>query len=122
MIFNIHRAPDGMLLGVCKGIAQSRNLPVPAVRLAVVALTMVTGFWPGIALYILAAALMEAAAPQQGGFSEEERFRPDSRAGRARLMRDLKERILRMDKRIQRMEDQVVRPDFHWDKRWDKRI
>ena len=105
---SIHRAPDGMLLGVCKGIAQSRNLPVPAVRLAVVALTMMT------------AALMEASAPQ-GGVSEEERFRPDPRAERARLMRDLKERILRMDKRIQRMEDQVVRPDFHWDKRWDKR-
>ncbi len=117
---SIHRAPDGMLLGVCKGIAQSRNLPVPAVRLAVVALTMITGFWPGIALYILTAALMEASAPQ-GGVSEEERFRPDPRAERARLMRDLKERILRMDKRIQRMEDQVVRPDFHWDKRWDKR-
>ena len=117
---SIQRASDGMLLGVCKGIAQSRNLPVFAVRLAVVALTMVTGFGPGIALYILAAALMETAAP--GGFSEEERFRPDPRAERARLIRDLKERILRMDKRIQRMEDQVVRPDFHWDKRWGKRI
>lgn len=115
----IHRAPDGMFLGVCKGIAQSRNLPVPAVRLAVVALTMVTGFWPGIALYILAAALMEAVS-SQGGLSEK--FRPDPRADRARLMRDLKERILRLDKRIQRMEDQVVRPDFHWNKRWDKRM
>ena len=58
MMFNIQRAPDGMLLGVCKGIARPRELPVTAVRLAAVALTMVTGFWPGIALYILAAALV----------------------------------------------------------------
>lgn len=121
MIFNIHRAPDGILLGVCKGFALSRNLPVAAVRLAVVALTMVTGFWPGIALYILAAALMEAPS-QDSPSTGEEGFRPHSRADRARLMRDLKERILRLDKRIRRMEDQVVRPDFRWDSRWDKRM
>lgn len=88
-----------------------------AVRLAAVALTMVTGFWPGIALYILAAALMEAAAPQGEPSGEHV---PDSPAERARLMRDMKERILRLDKRIQRMEDQVVRPDFQWDSRWGR--
>lgn len=48
-----------------------------AVRLAAVALTMVTGFWPGIALYILAAALMEAAAPQ--GSLPESMFRTPPR-------------------------------------------
>lgn len=117
MMFNIQRAPDGMLLGVCKGIARSRELPVTAVRLAAVALTMVMGFWPGIALYILAAALMEAAAPQGEPSGEHV---PDSPAERARLMRDMKERILRLDKRIQRMEDQVVRPDFQWDSRWGR--
>ena len=79
--------------------------------------TMVTGFWPGIALYILAAALMEAAAPQGEPSGEHV---PDSPAERARLMRDMKERILRLDKRIQRMEDQVVRPDFQWDSRWGR--
>ena len=33
-----------------------------------------------------------------------------------------KERILRLDKRIQRMEDRVIRPDFHWESRWNKRM
>ena len=120
MIFNLQRAPDGMLLGVCKGIARSRNLPVVVVRLAAIVLIMLTGFWPGIALYILAAALMEAAAPQDapsaGGYGSE------PHVDRARLMRDLKERILRLDKRIQRMEDRVIRPDFHWESRWNKHM
>ncbi len=63
----LYRARDGMLLGVCKGIAHYRGLPVGVVRLAFVVLTIATGFWLGIGAYILAGFLMDpepALTPQ----------------------------------------------------------
>ena len=70
----LYRARDGMILGVCRGIARYRDLPVAAVRIAMILLTVFTGFWPGAALYFLAGFLMdlEPALPPEN--SQESDF------------------------------------------------
>ena len=73
----LYRARDGMILGVCRGIARYRDLPVAAVRIAMILLTVFTGFWPGAALYFLAGFLMdlEPALPPELNEEQQEWLR-----------------------------------------------
>ncbi len=54
----LYRSEKGMLFGVCQGIAEWKGIEVGYIRLALVILTVFTGFFPFGLLYILAALLM----------------------------------------------------------------
>ena len=54
-----YRAKDGAILGVCLGIARWRELPVFWVRFFMVVVILLTGFLPGILLYIGLALMMK---------------------------------------------------------------
>lgn len=54
----LYRSRDGEIFGVCKGIAQWRDLPVGPIRLAVILLAVFTGFAPVIIIYLLAALVL----------------------------------------------------------------
>ncbi|MDN5364797.1 MAG: phage shock protein [Eubacteriales bacterium] len=49
---------DRRILGVCGGLAEYFEVDPTLVRLAIVVITVLTGFVPGIVLYILAAVIM----------------------------------------------------------------
>ena len=42
----LYRARNGQVFGVCQGIANWRDLPVDAVRLVMIVIILVTGFFP----------------------------------------------------------------------------
>lgn len=54
-----YRSRDGMIFGVCKGIAQYFDLSLFWVRIAFLAGLFFTGFFPVGALYIFMALLMK---------------------------------------------------------------
>ncbi len=54
----LYRSRDGILFGVCKGIADFFDLSVFWTRMIAVIAFVVTGFFPTAALYVLAALLM----------------------------------------------------------------
>lgn len=117
MDHHLYRARDGMILGVCQGIARYRDLPVLAVRVAMVLLTVFTGFWPGVALYFLAGFLMEpepVLAPQS---PQESEFYTRFRGSRPVALRELRDKMERLDARLRRMEDKVTQPGFDWEAR-----
>lgn len=51
----LYRSKHGMIFGVCQGIADWRGINAGYVRLALVVLTVFTGFFPFGLLYLLAA-------------------------------------------------------------------
>jgi len=53
---------DRRILGVCGGLAEYFEVDPTLVRLAIAVITVLTGFVPGIVLYILAGAIM----PEEG--------------------------------------------------------
>ena len=55
----LYRSRDGMLLGVCRGIADYFDLSVFWLRAITVGTFILTGFFPVVFLYILAALLMK---------------------------------------------------------------
>ncbi len=113
----LYRARNGMILGVCRGIALYRDLPVAAVRIAVILLTLFTGFWPGVALYFLAGFLIEPEPALPPENSQESEFYSRFQGSRAVALEELRTKMERLDERLRRMEDKVTQPCFDWESR-----
>ena len=54
----LRRSRNGVLFGVCKGVADHFDLSVFWTRVVAVVALLSTGLWPTAALYLLAALLM----------------------------------------------------------------
>ena len=115
----LYRSRNGVILGVCRGIADYFDFSVFWIRAIAVVLFIFTGFWPIAGIYILAALLMKsnphtsaAAAPRKKA------------VGRYRCSRnDTAERLRRkwrhLEKRIRRMEDKVTSREYECQNRFD---
>ena len=55
----LYRSRNGILFGVCKGLAQYFDLSVFWTRVVAVIVLICTGLWPVAGLYLLAALLMK---------------------------------------------------------------
>ena len=113
----LYRSRQGIILGVCKGIAQYFDFSVFWARAIAIILLLVTGFWPITILYFIAALLMkpEPVVPIQS--SEEQEFYDSYIHSRKRAIDRLKRRFGNLDRRIQRMEHTVTSREFDWEKR-----
>lgn len=57
----LYRSRDGVLFGVCRGLAEYFDLSVFWTRVASIIVLVCTGIWPTLAVYLLAALLMKPA-------------------------------------------------------------
>jgi len=55
----LYRSRGGLVLGVCRGVAEYMNLSVFWTRVVAVGLLVLTGLWPVVGVYLLAALLMK---------------------------------------------------------------
>ena len=55
----LYRSRNGMIAGVCAGIAEYFDLSVFWMRVVAVGLLVCTGIWPVVFLYLLAALMMK---------------------------------------------------------------
>ena len=54
-----YRSRDGAIFGVCRGIADYFDFSLFWTRMLTVILLIISGFWPVILLYLVAALLMK---------------------------------------------------------------
>ena len=57
----IYRSRSGAIFGVCRGLAEHFNFSVLWARVIAIIFLLVTGFWPVISIYLIAALLMKPA-------------------------------------------------------------
>lgn len=114
----MYRAKDGMLLGVCLGLARSWNIPVAALRILAIILVFSTGVLPGVGLYLLAGVLLEPEPSVKPRNAEEAEFYDRFRHSRSSALHELRNRVDRLDSRLRGMEDRVTRNGFDWDRRF----
>ena len=110
----VYRSRNGIILGVCRGIAEYFDFSIFWVRAIALILLFITGFWPITGLYFIAALLMkpEPVVPIQ---TEEEQEFYDSYTHSSRGAVDrLKRRYDNLEGRIQRMEHTVTTREFDW--------
>ncbi len=113
----LYRSRSGVILGVCRGIAEYFDFSVFWTRTIVVVLLFITGLWPITGLYFLGALLMKPE-PVIAIESEEEREFYDSYASsRHRAAQRLKRRYENLERRIQRMEHVVTSKEYNWENR-----
>jgi phage shock protein C len=113
----IYRSRKGIILGVCRGLAEHFDFSVFWVRVIALILLFVAGFLPAIGLYLLAAMLMkpEPVIPIKN-FGEKE-FYDSYTYSRQGAVQRLKRRYENLQRRIQRMEHIVTSAEYDWENR-----
>ena len=113
----MYRSRNGIILGVCRGIAEYFDFSIFWTRAVALILLFFTGLWPIVLLYFIAALIMkpEPVLPlrtnDQQEFYESYIHSPKSAADR------LRRRYEKLERRIQRMENYVTSPEFDWEHR-----
>lgn len=109
-----------MILGVCRGLAEHLGISVFWTRFVTAALLLMTGVWPIVGLYILAAFLMKLE-PMIPFVDEEGREFYDSYVNSREMgLNRLKRTFDSLNSRLGRMEDIVTAKEFNWDRRFNK--
>ena len=57
----IYRSRNGLIFGVCRGLAEHFDFSILWARVIAIIFLLVTGFWPAIGIYLIAALLMKPA-------------------------------------------------------------
>ncbi len=111
----LYRSRNGKIFGVCRGIADWRNLPVEYIRLFMILAFIFTGFFPVGLIYFLAAMVlpMEPEGSRDYRFSDREY---ESRSGFDSFRRDAQD----LKDRVSRMESRVFDKEKNWDERFRK--
>lgn len=103
----LYRSKDGMLLGICQGVADWRDMPVSVVRLIFVIICLATAVAPCAIIYLVAGFFIPL---EPRGYSRE--YRKPS-------MDDIKDQFDDLKSRVNKMEDDVTGDkESDWDKRF----
>ncbi|NQU12695.1 MAG: PspC domain-containing protein [Desulfobacteraceae bacterium] len=113
----LYRSRNGVILGVCRGIAEYFDFSVFWGRIIALALLFISGFWPTMALYFIAGLLMkpEPVLPISG--EDEQEFYDGYIHSRKGAVDQLNRRYGALERRIQHMEHSVTRREFDWENR-----
>jgi len=113
----LYRSRNGVLFGVCRGLAEYFNLSVFWTRMVVVIIFIVSGLWPITLIYILASLLMKPEPVKPLNSTEDSDFYDAYLNTRSGTIRRMSRRFANLDRRIRRMEDVVTGKDFEWERR-----
>jgi phage shock protein C len=113
----IYRSRKGIILGVCKGLAEHFDFSVFWTRVIALIFLFVAGILPAIGLYLLAALLMkpEPVIPVENAAEKE--FYDSYTYSRQGAVQRLKRRFDNLQRRIQRMEHIVTSAEYDWEDR-----
>ena len=116
----LYRSRDGVILGVCKGIAEFLDFSEFWTRVTVLTLMIFTGLWPILGLYFLAALIMKPNPVLPLQSEEDQEFYNSYVNSRGMALRRLKRVSDALDRRMQRMEDIVTAKEFDWERRLNR--
>jgi phage shock protein C len=107
----LYRSRSGLLLGVCKGIADYLDISVFWTRIIVLALLFFTKFLPIVGLYILAALLIKREPYTH--------LDVDLEGSRSMTLQRLRRALDNLERRIRRMEDTATTKEHDWERRFN---
>ena len=113
----IYRSRSGIILGVCKGLAEHFDFSVFWTRIIAIVFLIVAGFLPAIGLYLVAALLMKPEPVIPIKDSGEKEFYDSYTYSRRGAVQRLKRRYENLQRRIQRMEHIVTSAEYDWENR-----
>jgi len=116
----IYRSRNGVIFGVCRGLAEHFNFSILWARVIAIIFLLVTGFWPVIGIYLIAALLMKPAPVIPIKTEAEQEFYDSYANSRHLAARRIKRRYENLERRIRRMEHIVTAREFDWEEKISK--
>ncbi len=116
----LYRSRDGMILGVCKGIADYLDFSLFWTRMLAGLFFIFSVFLPVGGLYLLAALVMKPEPVVPFGSTGEREFYDAYVNSRGLALHRLKRTFDNLDRRIRRMEDVVTNREYDWEQRLHK--
>lgn len=113
----LYRSRSGKILGVCKGLAEYFDFPVFWLRAIALVLLFVSGIWPMIIVYFVAAVLMKPGPILPLETESEQEFYNSYASSRRMALHRLKRTYDNLDRRIRRIEDIVTDREYDWERR-----
>ena len=95
-----YRSRHGLVLGVCKGLARYMGWSTGLLRVILVVLMLITGFWPVVLAYLLVALLMKPEPVVCLASEAEAEFYGSFANSRRMALHRLKTTYDRLDRRI----------------------
>ena len=116
----IYRSRNGVIFGVCRGLAEHFDFSVVWARVIAIFFLFVTGFWIAIGIYLLAALLMKPAPVIPIKTEAEQEFYDSYANSRHLAAQRIKRRYENLERRIRRMEHIVTAREFDWEDKLSK--
>ncbi len=116
----IYRSRNGAIFGVCRGLAEHFDFSILWARIIAIFFLLVTGFWPAIGIYLIAALLMKPAPVIPIKTEAEQEFYDSYANSRHLAARRIKRRYENLERRIRRMEHIVTAREFDWEEKLSK--
>ena len=114
----LYRSRDGVIFGVCRGVADYFDFSVFWIRVIMIGIFIATGFFPIIVIYILAALLMKAEPVMEFGGDAGHTGRKAYAYTGHDTAEALKRKWRHLEDRIRRMEDKVTSREYDWNNRF----
>lgn len=113
----MYRSRKGIILGVCRGIAEYFDFSIFWTRTTAFILLIFTGLWPLMAIYFIAALLLkpEPVIPIEN--IDQQEFYDSYLNSRRGATERIRKKYENLERRIQRMEHRVTEKDFDWEQR-----
>jgi len=113
----LYRSRDGMICGVCKGIAEYLDFSVFWLRVIFLVVLFMGGFFPPVVVYFIAAILMKPEPVIPFSDIEDQEFYNSYVSSRSMALHRIKRTYDNLDRRIRRIEDIVTAKDYEWESR-----
>jgi len=110
----IYRSRRGILMGVCRGVAEHFNMNVFWVRIIFLIALLFTGFWPVGVLYIIAGLVLKLEPATPFRDEKDYEFYDSYTHSRKSALQRIKRKFQNIERRIQRMEHTVTSREFDW--------
>ena len=107
----LYRSRNGVIFGVCRGIAETFDLSLFWIRAGFIIAFAITLFFPTGLIYLILALLMKLEPVESVIFDDV------SPGSRKVGLRQFKAKFDSMEQRIRRMENHVTNKAYDWDRR-----
>jgi len=111
----LYRSRQGMILGLCRGIAEMNEIPVFWLRAGVVFLAITTGIWPVILIYFAIGLYLKPEPVVPFTNESDDEFYSSYTNSRSMALHRIKKKFEQLQNRLRRMEDVVTSREFSWD-------
>ena len=113
----LYRSRDGMVFGVCQGLADYSELSVFWLRVILIAAFIFSGFFPVVFLYLIAAIIMKLEPVHPVNSDDDLEFYQSYASDRAMALSRVRRKLKHLERRTRRMESHVTAREFDWDAR-----